>query len=376
MKKFQIVFLLVFLVGCSPSPEALPLLTPGNLQTPSLAPAQTTIPPTEMLTPMPTFTPPPTSTAISGGGGKIAFTSERDGYPEIYVMNVDGSDPIKLANDITPKFNPAWSPDGTKIAFGSSDNDTASIYIMNADGSNPAKLIDTKEIDTYDQATSDWRFATGCCNPVWSPDAEKVAFRIMHYVGCCALRGNIYIINADGSNLISTAIPAWAGPVWSPDSQKIAFSDGFINSDGTNVIDIGLGSASWSPDGKKIAFAAGWGGDAKVYVMNADGTNPVNLTDYASPWDHGPVWSPDGKKIAFISYRDGNYEIYAVNADGTDLVNLTKNPADEGAQAWSPDSTKIAFVSNSEIYVVDADGSNLLRLTDNDAEDYSPVWSP
>ncbi|MCC6569641.1 MAG: PD40 domain-containing protein [Anaerolineales bacterium] len=71
--------------------------------------------------------------------------------------------------------------------------------------------------------------------------------------------------------------------------------------------------------------------------------------------------------------------MYVMNADGTDLVNLT-NKLGGGDQAWSPDSTKIAFVSgrdgDSEIYIVDADGNNVHQLTDNDTDDYSPVWSP
>jgi TolB protein len=69
-----------------------------------------------------------------------------------------------------------------------------------------------------------------------------------------------------------------------------------------------------------------------------------------------------------------------MNADGTNPINLTNHPAGGGNPVWSPDSTKIAFVSgrdgNSEIYVVNTDGSNLIRLTDNEANDYSPVWSP
>jgi Tol biopolymer transport system component len=406
MKKFQIVILFVFLVGCSSS-QNVPAVTAGVEQTQTLVPTPTAIPPTETLIPASTFTPSPTATAIGGGGGRIAFTSERDGYQEIYVINADGTNLVSLANDITPKFYPAWSPDGSKLAFGSNTNDSASIYIMNADGSNPTKLIDTIDIDMYDQATPDWRFVTGCCNAIWSPDGRKIAFSVVHYVGCCLSYSNIYVINADGSNLISISDHSAldGDPAWSPDSQKIAFDSavewdkvGFVSNscggrsgicvmtiDNTNSIKLTSikedgGNPSWSPDGKKIAFTTGWGGNAEVFMMNADGTDLVNLTHGGSPWDHEPIWSPDGNKIAFTSYRDGNNEIYVMNADGTDLVDLTNNPADDDGTVWSPDSTKIAFVSgrdrNSEIYVVDADGSNLVRLTNNPANDYSPVWSP
>lgn len=69
-----------------------------------------------------------------------------------------------------------------------------------------------------------------------------------------------------------------------------------------------------------------------------------------------------------------------MNADGSDPINLTNNPATDDNPVWSPDSGKIAFISNrdgnSEIYMMNADGTSPINLTNNDAEDYSPVWSP
>ncbi len=386
MKKYHIFFLFMFLIGCSSRSEALPTATFRIVLSPSLVPTETAIPPTQTLTPVPTFTPTITPTPIGGGMGKIAFMSERDGYPEIYVMNTDGSNQIKLANEITPKFHPAWSPDGRKIAFISKDENTVSVYIMNADGSNPTKLIDTTEISAYDQGNRNLRFDTRCCRPVWSPDGEKIIFYIVHYIGCCAQHRNSYVINADGSDLIISM--KWLGDsrqIWSPDSQKIVFAGDpgiwVMNADGTNLINLNKkdGSPSWSLDGKKIASITGRGSYSEIYVMNADGTNLVRIMYTRSPWDSSPVWSPNGRKIAFISHRDGDYDMYVMNADGTDLVNLT-NKLGGGDQAWSPDSTKIAFVSgrdgDSEIYIVDADGNNVHQLTDNDTDDYSPVWSP
>src|SRR5689334_19079267 len=57
--------------------------------------------------------------AFAGTNGKIAFTSQRDGNPEIYVMNADGSGQTRLTNNPRGDEFPAWSPDGTKIAFAS-----------------------------------------------------------------------------------------------------------------------------------------------------------------------------------------------------------------------------------------------------------------
>ena len=408
MKKLQVIFLVVLLASCSSNQPVVPTEAPVIGQTPSLAPTQTTAPPTQTLIPSPAFTPLPTESAIGGGAGKIAFVSERDGYPEIYVMNPDGSEQIALTNGITPKYDLSWSPDGTEIAFATNDGNSASLYIMNADGSNPTKLIDAKDLSINRQATPDWQLGIG--GPVWSPDGRKIAFGASHTIGGTLSIFDMYVIDADGSNLVTPADrPAFdSGPAWSPDSQKIAFGSGVewdkvgilfnscggsggicvMNADGTNLISIANGTGyggidgapNWSPDGTKIAFSSGRNGDREIFVMNSDGSNTINLTNYGAAWDDGPIWSPDGEKIAFNSYRDGNFEIYMMNADGTDVINVTNNLTDEGGPAWSPDSTKIVFDSdrdgNSEIYMVDVDGSNLVRLTNNNANDHAPVWSP
>lgn len=395
MKKLQIVFLFVLLAGCSSIQNDFPVATQSNIQTSTPVLVQTTAHPTQTLSPTATFTPTVTATAIGGGAGKIAFASARDGVSDIYVINPDGSNLIKLENEITPKYSPSWSPDGKKIAFSTDDNDSASIYIMNADGSNPTKLISTTDISTYDGATSDWGFAGG---PFWSPDGTKIAFRVDYYIGCCFSSAYIHVVNADGSNWVgSTAFPTWERFAWSPDSQKIAFGSScgdrgicVMNADGTNLINLTKSSASdgwpsWSPDGKKIAFSSNRNGLQDIFVMNADGTNLVDLTNNNNAADggpeFGPIWSPDGEKIVFSSWGDDGFAIYVMNADGTNLINLTReHPAGGWNMVWSPDSMKIAFSSGvdntSEIYVVNVDGSNLLRLTNNDVDEYSPVWSP
>jgi len=88
--------------------------------------------------------------------------------------------------------------------------------------------------------------------------------------------------------------------------------------------------------------------------MDADGGHLTRLTDSRGLDDY-PVYSPDGNRLAFMSNRDGNFEIYLMNADGTDPVNITQHTALDNFPAWTRDG-KLAFVSNRaggfDIYVL------------------------
>jgi TolB protein len=123
------------------------------------------------------------------------------------------------------------------------------------------------------------------------------------------------------------------------------------------------------------------GGPIDIYVVEATGGEPTNLTRSPSN-DTFPRWSPDGSKIAFSSDRDGNPEIYVMNADGSNPINLTYSPAQESIQgdfAWSPDGAQILFHSDRdngdiEVYVMNADGTDPVNLTHSAGIDFNAVW--
>lgn len=143
---------------------------------------------------------------------------------------------------------------------------------------------------------------------------------------------------------------------------------------GTLAVD---GDPSWSPDGTRIVLTrSSKGGEPALFVLEADGSGPaIPLSQQGIE----PAWSPNGSRIAFASRRSGNSEIYVMNANGTGLVQLTDNPLDDIAPAWSPDGSRIVFVRAPEFYqegkilVMNADGSGVASLQQ---EGWMPAWSP
>ncbi|MCE2393478.1 PD40 domain-containing protein [Candidatus Poribacteria bacterium] len=281
---------------------------------------------------------------------RIAFESTRSRHwiAEIYMMDPDGGQIQQLTDE--PKYDgaPAWSPDGKRITFVSYRDlkqipergvIRGEIYVMNADGTNLINL--TRSVDRAERVST------------WSPDGKQIAFTSAElFNGHTLVNSDIFVMDVDGGDSIN-----------------------LTNHDALDQ------TPDWSPDGNRIAFSSLRDGNWEIYLINADGTNPINITNHPAK-DGRPDWSPDGQQIAFTSDRDGNLEIYIMNADGTNPINLTNHPAEDNRSSWSPDGTRIAFDSNrddpfGEIYVMKADGTNPINITQNpDDWDLSPSWGP
>ncbi|MGB7202253.1 MAG: carboxypeptidase regulatory-like domain-containing protein [Pyrinomonadaceae bacterium] len=231
------------------------------------------------------------------------------------------------------------------------------IWKMDPDGSNRQLVIDA---------------GTNDIEPAWSPDGSKIAFKSDRDIP--PGRG-LYSVNADGTGLTlltnGGVNNSDAKPTWSPDGTKIAFQSNrdnlissiyIMNADGSNVVrltnalPISDQRPAWSPDGTKIVFEINTG----IAIIDIDGTGRTNLGS-----GQFPEWSPDGSRIVFALITGTGYHIYTMKPDGTDITQLTFDIArNDQYPSFSPDGRKIVFSRNTSgqigLWTMNADGSGLV----------------
>ncbi len=186
----------------------------------------------------------------SPSGDKILFWSDRSGTKEIYTMNADGSDVVRLTDGGDGYHEADWSPNGARIVFRRVTGDGGDIWTMNADGSSPAVLYAGARMDS---------------DPRWSPDGSRIAFvRMVPRHQGTGVTTEICVINADGSNLVRLTHDDggdWA-PAWSPDGSKVAFFGFRVSAD-----------------------------DPDIFTINFTGSE-LGLLLGGSTYDHGPAFGP------------------------------------------------------------------------------------
>ena len=258
---------------------------------------------------------------------KIVFVSDRDGNPEIYMMDYDGRNQIRLTFNKAIDLLPALSPDRTKVAYTSYRRANPDLFVFH--------IYTGKTIPI---STKGANYA-----PSWSPDGKKIAF-------CSSRSGNheIYVVDENGKNL-----------------RRLTFN---------KAIDT---SPDWSPTGREIVFTSDRSGSPQLYIMDAEGTN-VRKISYGGTYHDSPSWSPNGDKIAYVSRVENRFDIYVLDLRTNQIIKITENNARNENPSWSPDGRHIVYSSNVsgtiQIYITDYDGQNTRVLTSK-GNNKMPDWS-
>jgi TolB protein len=264
--------------------------------------------------------------AVSADGSHIAFVSNRDGDENIFVISADGNGEQQLTHTAEEKSSPGWTLDGRQVLFSIFANGTSRIYSIGADGKNqhpigsvpgrspqisPEGKRVVASVGSWTDARlmlsgldgSEARAITDESSPVWmgmwSRDGAHIAFTRRDASGLLG----VWVMNADGTERRQvTHIPAAEGQAQYP---------------------------GWSPDGRQLAVQAGRYSKTErvshIWVVDVVTGDARKLAAHDQPYlDETPSWFPDGKRIAFQSNRTGRMEIWVMNADGSEPQQVTK----------------------------------------------------
>lgn len=270
--------------------------------------------------------------AAAPATAKIAFSSWRHRNLDIYLMNPDGSEEVRLTHHLARDAGPIWSPTGEHILF-SSDRDGGpgdwDLYLMNADGSNVRRVFEKEA-------------ARG--RATWSPDGEQIAYSRWE-------QGKFYIYIAPIDGKKEERIALGSQPIWSPDGTEIAFIEGAPRDPKRmSLLDVQTrkhkfffpqkGPAwvrhpAWSPEGDRLAFA--WYNRVEfqrdnahietIYVLNRESMETQQIVGEVGGAAVNPVWSPRGDTLLYEKFDANNrvLQIFKIALDGGPPVRLT-NP--------------------------------------------------
>ena len=357
---------------------------------------------------------------VSPDGRTIAF----DLLGDIYTMPIGGGTPTRIAEGLPFEMQPQFSPDGKRIAFTSDRGGGDNIWVMNVDGSDKRPL--TKE---------EFRLLN---EPSWSPDGRFIAARKHFTTGRSLGTGEIWIYHVGGGDgyvavkRASEALQKELGePVYAPDGKSIYYTRNVSpgntfeyaqDSNGslfeiekydfatgeTSTVVSGAGGATRpapSPDGKKIAFVRRERNLSKLYVKDLATGELTKLydaldLDLQETWAVNGLypdmdWTPDSKSIVFwaggkIRRVDlaGASSVIPFRVNDTRVVIDPPQPKIEVAPdtfrtkmpryvSVSPDGRRVAFESLGKLYVKQLPNGQPVRVTQTRGGELElfPSWS-
>ena len=252
---------------------------------------------------------------------KIAFSSNRSGNWEIYIMNPNGSQRQRLTQNHASDHSPVWSPTGEHILFVSDRDGTSDLYVMDADGSSVRRVF---------------RKSAKRVEPTWSPEGDRIAFHSE------TPQWGIQTATIHGTNVEEVALAEWRG-----------------------------GNPSWSANGNEIAFVGDVGGTRRILIVKLASGGIRTFLPREKSWMYSPAWSSEGDRLAFNWYKwdiPNKSAIFVANRDGSRLRQISKPALGTFSPVWSPDGDKIAYTEEAvdrdrQIVVVDVETGRKTQLT-------------
>jgi TolB protein len=272
------------------------------------------------------------------GTSRIAFMSYTDEESDIYTIGPGGGGLTRLTSWAGSEWDPTWSYDHQRLAMVRWRADAnkvmhGDIFIMNADGSN--KHWARSALPTYD-----------LFEPSWSPDGKRLVVTVR-----LDNSSNAYLATLE----LSTGNLAWVAPAgvvavrgrhasYDPTGGSIIYLTPlgtavhrFVPGGGDQIIlasDWQIRDATLSPDGTRLAYSRlVTSYNPELFVLTLATKTSKRLT-YSGAQDYGATWSPDGTRLAFLSSRSGRYQVWSLNAaTGGSLTQVTK-VQDAAEPAW------------------------------------------
>jgi serine/threonine protein kinase/Tol biopolymer transport system component len=291
--------------------------------------------PTETSTP--TFTPAPTP--IGGAQGLIAFISERDGEPEIFLLDLLSGTQTQITNNTSADEAPSWSADGRFLAYSGQSPRGRHIFVYDTTLNTPIELTSGTRVDT---------------DPAWSPDGKSIALYSNE-----AGRAFIRVHTFEGDEYTVVQLPP--GPIrlldWSPDGQIMTIF-GYTPLGDLEVMHLNVETGertaitrafgdinfvSYSADRTRVLYTATANGYRQVFTADANcplinvitQCNPRRLTNDRFNY-YTPRFSPDGTLVLVASNLSGNLDLWLLDLEGNAIQRVTNSPFDEYDGVWQP----------------------------------------
>jgi serine/threonine protein kinase len=288
----------------------------------------------------------------SPDGKWLAMSSNAQEDRGIFLLPVEGGEPRRISNPKPPAFDrsPAFAPDGHRLAYAGCTSQYSCDVDVQELGSGYLGQGSPRQIT---------RQGVAILGLTWSRDGDSLIYSASHSAAGLPYLWRTGIDSRQPPQRLEIAGPMAYCPSASPTASRLVFYRLLVDCNiwryhmngGMEpfiVSSLGEVGPQFSPDGTRIAFESIRSGEGdEIWVAQADGSKPVQMTNGLGRRQGSPSWSPDGRWIAFNSQRqDGQWGVYVMDAAGSAPRRITFGPSNEVMPFFSRDGKWLYFRSD------------------------------